>query len=200
MTQFDPKSIFGPRVGNYILYRPGYPASLLEPLRSICGLSSSWRVADIGSGTGLLARLFLDLGCVVFGVESTEEMRMAGDQILAGYSHFSSAPGSAEATGLQESSVELVCAGMAFHWFDIPRARSEFQRILTSGGWVVLVWNRMLPGPDPFMQAYTDLLLEYCPGWTETRRRDQPGNSLNLPGFFGGDYRRETFPNQQLFG
>ncbi len=58
----------------------------------------------------------------------------------------------------------------------------------------------MLPGPDPFMQAYTDLLLEYCPGWTETQRRDQPGNSLDLPGFFGGDYRRETFPNQQCFG
>jgi Methyltransferase domain len=108
-------------------------------------------------------------------------------------------PGSAEATGLAESRVQLVCAGMAFHWFDIPRARAEFRRILSPGGWVALVWNRMLPGPDPFMQAYTSLFLEYSPGWTETQRRDKPGSLLNLPGFFGGDYRRAAFPIQQNF-
>jgi hypothetical protein len=49
------------------------------------------------------------------------------------------------------------------------------------------------------MQAYTDLLLGYCPGWTETQRRDQPGSPLNLPGFFGGAYHRAAFPHRQRF-
>ncbi len=101
MTQFDPKSIFGTRAGNYIRYRPGYPVSVVDTLRAECGLSSSWRVADIGSGTGLLARLFLDLGCAVYGVEPNEEMRMAGEKILAGSSRFTSVPGSAEADWTQ---------------------------------------------------------------------------------------------------
>ncbi len=197
MTQFDPKRIFSPRVDNYIKYRPGYPVAVLDTLRAECRLAPDWRVADIGSRTGLLARLFLDFGCSVFGVEPNEEMRQAGEQILAGYPRFTSRPGSAEATGLGDESVELVSAGMAFHWFDIPRARAEFRRILIPGGWVALVWNRMLLGPDPFMQAYTHLILEYSPGWTETQRRDQPESSLNLPDFFGRAYRRAAFPNQQ---
>jgi len=199
MTQFDPKRIFSARVENYIKYRPGYPAGLLETLREGCGLAPGWRVADIGSGTGLLARLFLDSGCFVTGVEPNEEMRQAGEQLLAGYPRFTSVAGSAEATGLDDASVDLVCAGMAFHWFDTQRARIEFRRILTPGSRVALVWNRVLPGPDPFMLAYTDLVLEFSPGWTETRRRDEPGTSLDLPGFFGGEYRRAAFTHQQRF-
>jgi SAM-dependent methyltransferase len=196
---FDSKRIFGPRVDNYVRYRPGYPAAVTQTLAAECGLAASWRVADIGSGTGLLARLLLDFGCAVCGVEPNAEMRAAGEQILASYPRFTSLPGSAEATGLADSSVALVTAGMAFHWFDIPRAQAEFRRILAPHGWVALVWNRMLPGPDPFMRAYTGLLLEYSPGWTETQRRDQPGSSVDLPGFFGHEYRRAAFPNQQVF-
>ena len=198
MTHFDPRRVFSSRVDNYIKYRPGYPAEVLDPLIETCGLDSRWHVADIGSGTGQLARLFLNLGCTVTGVEPNEEMRLAGAQILAGYMDFTSLPGSAEATGLKDASVDLVCAGMAFHWFDIPRAKVEFRRILVSGGWVALVWNRMLTSPEPFMQTYTGLVLEYSPGWTETLRRDQPGSSVDLPGFFGGIFHRAAFPIHQL--
>jgi len=197
MTHLDPKRVFSSRVQDYIKYRIGYPVEVLHTLIKECGLIPEWHVADIGFGTGLLARLFLDFGCVVVGVEPNNEMRLAGEQILAGYSEFTSLPGSAETTGLDSASIDLVSAGMAFHWFDIPRAKAEFRRILVPDGWAVLVWHRMLTDPDPFMQAYTSLVLEYSPGWTETLRRDQPGSSLDLPGFFGGDYHRVTFPIQQ---
>jgi SAM-dependent methyltransferase len=197
MTQFDPKRVFGPSVDNYIKYRPGYPVEVVDTLRAECGLDPDWHVADIGSGTGLLARLFLDFGCRVTGVEPNEEMCLAGDQMLARYPRFSSLPGSAESTGISDASVELVSAGMAFHWFDISRAQGEFRRILVPGGWVALVWNRVLTGPAPFLQGYTALVHEYSPGWTETRRRDQPISSLDLPGFFGGEYRRAGFSIQQ---
>jgi SAM-dependent methyltransferase len=193
----DPKRVFSSRVESYVRYRPGYPVDVIETLMRECGLAPDWQVADIGSGTGLLTGLFLDFGCAVSGVEPNVEMRMAGEQILAGYSNFTSLPGSAESTGLADQSVDLVCAGMAFQWFDISRTRVEFQRILVPGGWVALVWNRMLTGPDPFMQACSELIVAYSPGWTETQQRDGPGSSLNLPGFFGGTYRRSTFPMQQ---
>jgi SAM-dependent methyltransferase len=195
MTQINPRRVFSARVDNYIKYRPGYPVEMLEPLVKGCGLALNWNVADIGSGTGLLARLFLDLGCAVTGVEPNEEMRLAGEQILAGYSGFTSLPGSAEVTGLADASINLVSAGMAFHWFDISLTKVEFRRILTPGGWMALVWNRMLLAPDPFMRDYTGLVLEYSPGWTETLRRDQ--SDLALPGFFGGVYQRAVFPLRQ---
>jgi len=198
MSHFDPRDVFSPRVNNYIKYRPGYPSVVLDTLAKECGLAPGWHVADIGSGTGLLARLFLDFGCAVTCVEPNAEMRLAGERILSEYSGFTSLAGSAEVTGLADTGTDLVSAGMAFHWFDIPRARVEFRRILTPGGWVALVWNRMLTGPQPFMRDYTGLVLEYSPGWTETTRRDGPGSSLDLPGFFGGDFHRKAFPNQQL--
>ncbi len=198
MLHFDPKSIFSSRIANYIKYRPSYPVAVRDTLITECGLAADWHVADIGSGTGLLARLFLDLGCAVTGVEPNEEMRLAGEQILAAYPRFTSLAGSAEVTGLAEGSVNLVGAGMAFHWFNAARARAEFRRILAPGGWVALVWHRMLTGPEPFMYAYTGLVFECSPGWTETQRRDQPGSGLDLPGFFRGFYRRSAFPVQQL--
>ncbi len=197
-STFDPKLVFSQRVENYIKYRPGYPVEMLDILVKECGLTADWRVADVGSGTGLLLRLFLDFGCSVIGVEPNAEMRCAGDQILSGYPYFTSMPGSAESTGLEDKCVDLVSAGMALHWFDLPRARDEFRRILTPPGWIAVVWHRMLTGPELFMERYTSLVQKYSPGWTETQRRDQPGSSINLPGFFGGDYRRATFPTRQI--
>ena len=199
MPDFDPKHVFGQRVANYLKYRPGYPGGVMETLVRDCGLTSHWHIADIGSGTGLLTRLFLDWGCAVSGVEPNEEMRLTGEQILASYPAFTSLPGSAEETGLEDGGVDLVCAGMAFHWFDVPRAKAEFRRILAPTGWVALIWNRMLAGPEPFMQAYSALILEHSPGWTETLRRDGPDSPLDLPGFFDGGYQRAVFPGQQLF-
>ena len=58
----DAKNRFLPGLG-HIKYRPGYPAGVVETLRAECGLTPASFVADIGSGTGLLARLFLDFGC-----------------------------------------------------------------------------------------------------------------------------------------
>jgi SAM-dependent methyltransferase len=73
-------------------------------------------------------------------------MREAGEGLLqkdveAG--RFTSLDATAEATGIQDDSVDLILAGQAFHWFDVPRTRAECLRILKKGGHsgVALVWN-----------------------------------------------------------
>ena len=40
-------------------------------------------IADIGSGTGLSAEMFLKNGNTVFGVEPNREMRLAAERLLA---------------------------------------------------------------------------------------------------------------------
>ena len=59
------------------------------------------KIADIGSGTGLLARLFLDFGCDVTGVEPNPEMRATGVRVLSGEPRFHTVKGRAEATTCQ---------------------------------------------------------------------------------------------------
>src|SRR5271169_73939 len=96
---------FSDRVGDYVKYRPGYPRAIVEDLAAAGILSKDSVVADIGSGTGIFARIFLENGNRVIGVEPNAEMRAAGDEFLRGFEKFSSVEGTAEKTGLAEGSV-----------------------------------------------------------------------------------------------
>ena len=157
----NPTLRFTGRVENYVKYRPGYPAGIIETFVKECGLTAGSVVADIGSGTGILSEVFLKNGNRVFGVEPNHEMREAGSRLLGKYAGFMSVDGAAEATTLEDCSVDFVTAGQAFHWFDRQRARKEFVRILKPNGWVTLIWNERLTDTSPFLRAYEDLLRRY---------------------------------------
>jgi SAM-dependent methyltransferase len=188
----DPTQRFSSRVEDYVRYRPSYPDGILRLLARECGLTGRSRIVDIGSGTGLLARLFLDFGCDVVGVEPNPEMRHAGERLLADRAHFTSVNGRAEATTLREGSADFVTAAQAFHWFEPDQARAEFRRLLRPQGWVVLVWNdrRRVPG---FMAGYEDLVARYGPERPRVAEDE-------LVRFFGNaSWRLERLPNQQQF-
>ncbi len=159
----DPLNRFSSRVQDYVRYRPSYPAEIVPLLERECGLTQTSRIADVGSGTGLLAQLFLSFGCSVTGVEPNAEMRRAGEEFLAGYPAFTSVAGQAERTGLPDASVDMITAGQAFHWFQPDAARQEFRRILKPGGWVVLIWNERRVAGGGFLAGYEDLVREYAP-------------------------------------
>lgn len=195
----DPKQRFSSRIENYVKYRPGYPPGVIATLRAECDLTEASIIADIGSGTGLLARLFLDSGCNVFGVEPNAEMRSAGERLLAQYHSFTSLDGSAEATGLPSGSTDFVSAGQAFHWFNPGQARTEFQRILKPGGWTVLVWNERRVETTPFLQAYETLLHTFGTDYDQVNHRNVEEDPQTIPSFFGGGYRVARFDNSQVF-
>jgi SAM-dependent methyltransferase len=195
----NPKARFSNRVEQYIRYRPGYPPGVLQTLQTIWGLRAESRIADVGSGTGLLAVQFLELGCSVVGVEPNREMREAGERLLAAYPNFFSSSGSAEETGLPGAMFDFVTAGQAFHWFDPPAARSEFQRILKPGGVVVLVWNGRQVDATPFLREYEALLQTYATDYNQINHRNTEEDPETIPALFGGPYRVDTFANEQLF-
>jgi len=160
---------FSDRVENYVRYRPGYPREVLDLLRAQCGLQPAHIVADIASGTGVFTRLLLENGNSVFAVEPNTEMREMGIQQLEGYPRLVSVAGTAEETTLRSASVDFVTAAQAAHWFDLPRARAEFARILTPEGWCVLLWNERHTSGTPFLRDYEQLLLAYGTDYKEVR-------------------------------
>jgi SAM-dependent methyltransferase len=189
---------FSSRVAQYVQHRPGYPPELIELLAAECGLTADSLVADIGSGTGLLAQPLLAHGCRVFGVEPNREMRMAGEQLLADFARFTSVDGTAEATTLPAQSVDLITAGQAFHWFDRARAHSEFARILRPSGWVVLVWNDRRTTSTPFLVAYEQLLERYATDYAQVNHKRI--DEATIGSFFApGSWSRRVFENRQLF-
>jgi len=186
---------FSSRVANYVRYRPGYPKEILELLKKECGLTSDSLIADIGSGTGKSAELFLENGNVVIGVEPNAGMRAAAQSTLANYKNFKSVDGIAEATGLTSSTVDFAIAGQAFHWFDPIKSRAEFKRILKPDGWVVLVWNERQVDTTPFLRAYEQLLLTLDTDYPVVR---QENATRAIETFFSPRQPRlAVFPNGQ---
>lgn len=186
---------FSNRVENYVRYRPGYPKEVVECLKAEIGLSASSVIADIGSGTGISAKLFLDEGCAVFGVEPNETMREAAAQFLSFYENFKSVNGTAEDTTLEEKSVDFVAASQAFHWFDAEKFKQEAKRILKADGYVVLIWNERQLDTTPFLREYEKLLLEYGTDYKEVRHDNY--EHLKIENFFDKGYAKKTFPNEQ---
>ena len=194
----DPTRRFSSRVEDYVRYRPGYPEALLRLLEGECGLTPESVIADVGSGTGILSELFLRSGNRVYGVEPNREMREAGERLLAAYPNFTSVDGRAEATTLEDACVDFVTAGQAFHWFDPPQARREFERILRPGGWVVLAWNDRRTAGTPFLEDYERLLLEYGTDYREVSVKYMEDSSLST--LFGrAEVRTASFDNEQVF-
>ncbi|MDT7808489.1 MAG: hypothetical protein QOJ70_2302 [Acidobacteriota bacterium] len=189
---------FSSRVEDYVRYRPGYPQALVRLLETECGLTPRSVLADVGSGTGILSELFLRHGNRVYGVEPNREMREAGERLLAACPNFVSVEGRAEATTLADLSVDFIIAGQAFHWFDAARARREFVRVLSHGGWTVLVWNDRRIAGTPFLEDYERLLIEYGTDYQEVSVKYMEEPSFSM--LFGtNEVRTRRFDNEQVF-
>lgn len=188
---------FSDRVENYVRYRPTYPAAVLDVLRARTGLAPGQPVADVGSGTGISARLFLDAGHPVYAVEPNAEMRAAAEAMLGDDPRFHSVAGSAEATTLPDASVDYVVAAQAFHWFDPAAVAPEWRRILRPGGWIVLLWNTRQTDSTPFLRAYEALLREHGTDYTSVNHENVTDDALRAA--LGEGYTRHVVPNAQVF-
>ena len=191
----DPTNRFSTKVENYVKYRPSYPPAVIALLASECGLTPDSIIADVGSGTGIFSELLLRNGNTVYGVEPNRGMRAAATRLLQNHVSFHSIDGQAEATGLSESSVDLITAGQAFHWFDQGPTRREFVRILRPAGWVALLWNERLLDSTPFLRAYEELFLKYGTDYEQVRHENV---YADIASFFAGRFSLQTFSNGQI--
>ncbi|MDQ0011181.1 SAM-dependent methyltransferase [Luteibacter jiangsuensis] len=195
MTDLRSTERFSDRVEDYVRYRPDYPPALVEWLHGL-GVHTGWTVADVGAGTGISSKLFLDAGHRVTAVEPNAAMRAAAERWLGGEERFRAVDGTAEATGLPDDSVDLVAAAQAFHWFDKERVREEFARILPSRGLVVVFWNSRRLSGTPFLEGYERLLHEYGVDYISIAERYADDESMAR--WFGHGYRgMASFPHGQ---
>lgn len=188
---------FSNRVENYARFRPHYPNEIIPFLKKQVGLSKHSIIADIGSGTGLSAEIFLKNGNKVFGIEPNKEMREAAVELFKKDKNFISVEATAENTSLPDSSVNLIVAGQAFHWFDRELAKKEFQRIVAPEGHLVLMWNdrKMDSG---FQQAYEGLLNDFAVDYEQVNHRNV-GEAAIRAFFSPFPYFFHSFSNSQSF-
>lgn len=137
----DPRERFSAVAEAYDRFRPGYPAGALDWIAATTGVRGG-RVADLGCGTGIFSRILAGRGFAVTGVDPNERMLALARQSGGGPTYLA---GDATRTGLGDSSVDLVTAAQAFHWFPLEPALAEIDRILAPGGWTCALWNLRTP-------------------------------------------------------
>ena len=187
---------FSGRAATYDRYRQRYPAdTILDLLRSWCGLQPDWRIADIGAGTGMLSEVFLANGNPVIAIEPNEEMRSVCEQLIPTSPRLEVRNATAEATGLSDRSVSLVAAGRAFHWFDIPKALDEFRRILEPDGWLVVISLGRDRSDDPQSRDFEYLLTQH--GIDDQYARAGYRVHQNLQALFGSNRHHAEIDGQQ---
>jgi SAM-dependent methyltransferase len=187
----QPTERFSRRVENYRRYRPSYPAGVIELMRQEGRLEVGARVADVGSGTGILTRLLVEAGWEVDAVEPNGPMREAAEADLGARAAFHSVAATAEATTLPEASVAAIVCAQAFHWFEREAAAREFRRILRPDGLVFLVWNERREDSE-FDCAYEAIIDSLGAGRAEC---GHGAVQRNLEHFF----RPETFREASFF-
>ena len=188
---------FSNRVANYVKYRPAYPSDIIPHIERVCHVAADAVIADIGCGTGLSSKLFLESGYDVIGVEPNAAMRDAALDFLSDFMRFEIVDGTSEKTGLAPNSVDLVVAAQAFHWFEPKKTKLEFQRILKPGGSVALIWNERQLDTTPFLIEYESFLIKYAYDYGTVRHENIEQKELR--DFFGKEYTSDTFQNFQDF-
>ncbi len=193
----DSKSRFTGRATDYEKYRPLYPSGLLSLMYRKGILSSGGLVADIGSGTGISAQIFLDGGHEVWAVEPNVEMRTAAESHRGILPGFHSVPGTAENSGLKDHFMDLVFCAQAFHWFDFAKAAIEFRRILKPGKFVCIAWNERMTEGTGFDREYEQLLHKHSSQYAGVNHvRDWKPVFAEF--FASGEYETDELPNSQM--
>lgn len=136
----------------YDKYRPSYPKELINWLYDN---TNAELVADVGAGTGKFTRCLTSKPWEITAVEPNDDMRSklntAGVNVVKG---------TAENTGLDNNSVDLVTVAQAFHWFDKDKFKSECRRILRTGGSLAVVYNERKN--SDYWEERNKIFTKYC--------------------------------------
>jgi ubiquinone/menaquinone biosynthesis C-methylase UbiE len=178
-------SLFRDKAADYAKYRADYPDVVIRSALESVAIKEDDVVADLGAGTGLLSRWFLERGNRVLAVEPERGMREVAEVSLRGFGdRHTSVEGTAERTTLPDASVTLIVVGNAFHYFDPIAARAEVARILRPGGRVLILGHDSAAEPNEFMRAYLDFIAAAAPDKVKAfHQTDRVSKALQT--FFG---------------
>lgn len=138
--------------GDYAKFRPGYAPQVAAAILGFVGKKpAEIDAADVGAGTGIWSRILAGHGLhSVTAVEPNDDMRGQGVETSKS-TGIAWKQGSAEATGLDGGSVDLLSMASSFHWADFDQATAEFHRALKPNGVFVALWNPRYIEANPLL-------------------------------------------------
>jgi len=169
-TKPTEKPQFGRAANSYAEHRLGFPASMYARLAVEGLLKAGMAHIDVGTGTGALALSTTMMGLKSVGLDIDPDM-LAAARKLAKESGLRTSynEASAEDTGAEDASQDLVTAGQCWHWFNRPKAATEAHRILKPGGHLLMCHYDWMAHSGNMVEATEDLILKHAPTWSAAR-------------------------------
>jgi len=138
------KGVYSTKAEKYAKYRWDYASNAIREIEKITQLSSRTTMTDIGAGTGILTKHFVEKVKRIYAIEPNAEMRDILTRKMEKFRAVSVCDATAENTGLSDNLIDIVTVGQAIHWFDPEPAKREMMRIIKVGGWLVLLRNYVI--------------------------------------------------------
>ena len=181
----------------YAKGRPAYPEQIFEYLIKTNVIKEDATVADIGSGTGIFTLQMSSFVSEIYAVEPNDDMRDKAEMLYKDFSNIVSVNSTAEATTLENASVDLITVAQAFHWFDRKSFKLECQRILKENGKVFLVWNDRDTSSEIIKENF-EVNRKFCPNF----KGSSNGIDFSKDGFkdfFEGEFELVEFKNHLTY-
>ncbi|MEN3320961.1 MAG: hypothetical protein V7643_4363 [Mycobacterium sp.] len=142
---------FGAAAQVYDARRPRYPAQLFDDILT----QSPQTVLDVGAGTGIASEQLLAKGVNVLAVEPDPRMaEVARDKGIP------VEIGTFENWDQANRNFDLVVFGQSFHWVNPAIALPKIHSLLSTGGQLALMWNRLSP-TDPTHADFAEIYRDY---------------------------------------
>ena len=161
---------FGSDAERYDRARPSYPDALIE---KVLAEAPGKAVLDVGVGTGIVARQFLQRGCTVLGVDP--DARMAAQATATGVEVEIATFESWEPAGRR---FDAAVAGMTWHWVDPVAGAAKAQRVLVEGGLLALFWN-VAQAPRELDEGFAEVFRRIVPEVPAYSAGDRAGRAYD---------------------
>lgn len=156
---------WGRTSGDYAAFRDLYPARFWRIFRELGLAQSGQDVLDLGTGTGVLPRHLCHQGAHWTGLDASAA-QIGQARRLSAHMPVEYIVAPAEAMPFADGSFDVVTAAQCFFYFDHDQLAPQLQRVLRSGGRLLVSYLTWLPGEDPLAAASEQLVLKYNPLWS----------------------------------
>ena len=181
---------FGNVAKSYAKFRDDLPNELLESLTRRGISFESKRIADLGSGTGVLTRDLQKAGAKVVGVEPSIELIEEAKEIDKANGHpIQYVNAFSESTSLKEDTYDIVTVLRAWHWFDTEKTLLEIRKILKESG-LLLVMDSGFTNQNKMVVETLDILRGLLPNGL-ARSAGSKANSKQLINSFPVEWFKE---------
>lgn len=175
------KDLFSQQSQDYAKFRPLYPNELFEYLAFLSPAHDlAW---DCGTGNGQAAVKLAAHFKKVLATDPSEKQLAQAER----HAHVDYQVATAEHSGIESHSVDLITVAQAFHWFEHERFFKEAKRVLKPQG-ILAIWCYELAEISPevdeiVFDLYKNILGDY---WEKERKLVEEG------------YRTITIPMEEL--